>query len=1003
MLHQYNNFWSGLKLKAICTGVFAVSAVAKVSAPSSYIPAKQPSVVSFSVRENRQTVIGAFSITHKLKVSSKRTLVYTTPFTPACVALGTSPSSDQNYVLTMTPTVPVTDVSSFAPYTTCEMMESIQYLDGIGRPLQTVQVKGNQDASGDLIKPVEYDELGREAKSYLPYVDYTGTSGSYRSNALQSGAGQSYFYNNAPLGVTPIPTPFTETKFDDSPLDRTREQGAPGNAWQLSAGHTKRTEYGVNVSNDVRKYDAILTSANDYHRTLSTSGYYDTGDLYLTIYKDENWASADLKKGTTEEYKDKEGKVILKRKFDSAGLALSTYYVYDFQNKLSFVLTPGTDPDAGSINQAALDNLCYQYLYDGLGRQIEKKLPGRAWEYMLYNANDQLIGTSYAQAGWKYTKYDEFGRVIISGNLYIGYNPGSPGAFSREYLQGLVNQNLNLYETRSTTGAYSNLCWPTISTLSGTGGNIQELIVNYYDDYNIPGVGIDFHPGNSQMTKGSLTASRVLDLYDGDAKWTVNYYDDLGRVTNIYSQHYLGGQGSFDPSANYDHFSNTYNFNNQVQTTTRYHYTTMNGPTTPALTILNTYVYDHLGRKKQTWEQINTPLVTGANVVLSQIDYNDIGQPITKHLHSDDGGASFLQNVAYTYNERGWLNHTHSTLYDQQLRYDVTTRGANSNFNGNVSEQEYTTPYTSSTNWTTYTYDKLNRLISANSTTSYTGMLMNLSETGIQYDQAGNIKQLTRGNNVPIVYTYLNSGKSNQIASVSGMVNSYAMVYDARGNLEMDVRDDKNIEEDHNLLDLPYYTFGDREGPINYMATGEKISDYDYNTGIDREYVKGIVYSSPSSPYLLAVDYIQTEEGRAVPLGNGFKYEYTLKDHLGNTRVCFDNDPSNPGTAREIMEADYYPFGKSQIVFTSGNGTHYLYNGKEKQTTFDEYDYGARYYDPVLARWKSIDPLAEKSRAWSPYNYGFDNPITNIDPDGMQSSRYDEDSQTPEPVKSATS
>ncbi len=161
------------------------------------------------------------------------------------------------------------------------------------------------------------------------------------------------------------------------------------------------------------------------------------------------------------------------------------------------------------------------------------------------------------------------------------------------------------------------------------------------------------------------------------------------------------------------------------------------------------------------------------------------------------------------------------------------------------------------------------------------------------------------------------------------------------------------------------------------------------------QYAGNIVYEGGR------VSYILTEEGRLVAdytdPPRKFLYEYSVKDHLGNTRAVFMGSDLS-GAVDIVQKASYYPFGLIMKRTDFGSASYpknsYLYNGKELNSdkmpseALNWYDYGARFYDPQIARWTTIDPLAESSRRWSPYNYTMNNPIRFIDPDGMSTGDY---------------
>ena len=188
------------------------------------------------------------------------------------------------------------------------------------------------------------------------------------------------------------------------------------------------------------------------------------------------------------------------------------------------------------------------------------------------------------------------------------------------------------------------------------------------------------------------------------------------------------------------------------------------------------------------------------------------------------------------------------------------------------------------------------------------------------------------------------------------------------------------------------------------------VNDNINNTTNTTDYLTGFQYKNAILDFFAhAEGYVKFNYGRVASPIFRFNYVFNYTDHLGNIRVSYSKDPSTK-VLKILEENHYYPFGLKHTNYNSDKlmfikeeefyrirpvagavqTYKYRYGGKEYQDELglNMYDFGSRNYDASLGRWMNVDPLAEMSRRWTPYNYCYNNPIIFIDPDGMLSKSF---------------
>lgn len=883
-----------------------------------------------------------------------------------------------------------------------QVQVNITYFDGLGRPVQ--QIESQASASGkDIVTPIEYDAFGRQVKEYLPYASTQNTATYIDPATLVPNLITQYKNNYGTVNANP----FSEKQLEASPLNRVLKQAAPGNDWALTGSNTIKISYQSNQSNNVKLFTANATwnpTLGLYDIMLgNTAGttFYSANELYKTTTYDENTAAAPLETdGSTVEFKNKKGQVVLKRTYD-AGVNHDTYYVYDIYGNLTYVIPPKAD---GAIMTDVLNGLCYQYKYDYRNRLVEKKLPGKQWEFIVYDKLDRPVATGPANSpfsdltttGWLITKYDVLGRPV-----YTGWNNVSSTAATRKTLQDAQNLATVLFESKQTSGTidgiavnYSNLIAPTTFKL---------LTVNYYDTYVFPGAqavaatietqtvltNVKTLPTGSWTRVPTLAAAVLAEI-------STTFYDTKAHPIQSYTANHLAGYTVTDSKLD--------TFSGQLQYSITKHKRSSLATDVEIIT-KDAFTYSPQDRLLTQTHQING----GTIEVIANNSYDELGQLISKKV----GGNT--QNINYTYNIRGWLTGINDIvalskagdpkdLFAFKINYNNTPAitGGKALYNGNIAETFWssTSDATPIIRGYAYLYDNLNRL----KTSFYKrdAVISNAYSENLTYDKNGNINSIIRNGNSEtatqidaLVYTYAGTNTTNQLvkvvdnapaaSKVFGFTDSAANTvddysYDANGNMTKD--SNKNITAiTYNHLNLPTKITFATTGNIVYIynAAGQKVQKIVNEIGksvVTMDYLGGYQYDNG------LLKFFPTAEGYVEPSGSPYKYVYQYKDHLGNVRLSYDK------TLVIKEESNFYPFGLKQEGYNTlkiGVENKYKYNGKEFQDELGLglYDYGARNYDPAIGRWFNIDPLAEVSRRWSPYSFSYNNPVRFIDPDGM--------------------
>ncbi|NRQ32984.1 hypothetical protein HII36_14205 [Nonomuraea sp. NN258] len=556
-----------------------------------------------------------------------------------------------------------------------------------------------------------------------------------------------------------------------------------------------------------------------------------------------------------------------------------------------------------------------------------------------------------------------------------------------------------------------------LTRMTDANGNVRTYTYDWLDRRTASS-----DPDAGTSSHGYDSAGRQIWSIDGNGQKISTTYDDLGRRTSQWAGEPNTGtklaDWTYDTIAKGHPGAAIRYTGGQPYTRTVTGYDSDYRPTTTKVTIpaaegalaseyTFTSVYDAAGNLRQQ----GLPAAGGLAAETLTHSYTDLG--FAKSLTSDLGGSIYVKDTAFTATgklesrllggngqlkrtlERNsttdWLSRvTTQTKADTPSPDTVQDDRYSYNIAGNIArvlDAASAVPGSNDGQSECFTYDGLLRL-----KTAYTTTASSCTGTGdahgadpysqaYAYDKVGNLTSLT-DNGQTATYTYPAPGptavRPNAVTTITRPTGTDTYAYDNAGQLAARTVADKQATFGWNPLgQLDRATIDSQQTSMVYDAEGERLLRRDPD-GSTILYL-GLMELRLSAGQVSAKRYYTASDGSLIALRETSGVTWLLAGMHGSAQLAI-NDAT--GT---VSRERYLPFGQRRggddLPFTDRG-----FLGKTEDASTGLTYLGARYYDPAIARFISVDPeLDLRTPEWAnPYSYAANNPIDMSDPDGRR-------------------